>query len=219
MGDIESALFDPIANVYDDWYDTPEGDAIFQEEVQCLRCVTEDYCGRWIEVGVGSGRFASALGITHGLDPSPQMLNIARRRGVSVQVGCVEQLPFRDCLFDGVLMALTLCFVENPVGAFRECARVLRDKGRLAVGIIPADSPWGSAYRKKGADGHPIYSHARFRTAAETIHYARQADFSLRKSCSALFGEPDRQPTGFSRIEPGIVAGAGFVGLLFENHH
>ena len=59
MGDIESALLDPIANIYDDWYDTPEGDAIFQGEVQCLRCVTENYRCRWIEVGVGTGRFAS----------------------------------------------------------------------------------------------------------------------------------------------------------------
>jgi ubiquinone/menaquinone biosynthesis C-methylase UbiE len=218
MGYIESAIFDPITNAYDDWYDTPEGDAISQEEVKCLRCVTDEYTFRWIEVGVGTGRFASALGITHGIDPSPQMLNIARRRGVSVQVGYAEQLPFRDCLFDGVLMVLTLCFVEAPAWTFLECTRILRDKGRLIVGTIPADSPWGRAYKKKGAEGHPVYSHARFRTITETIRYALQANFKLRKSCSALLGEPDSQPTGFSRIEPGIVTGAGFVGLLFESH-
>lgn len=214
-----TSVFDPIADAYDDWYNTPAGHAIFQEEAQCLCHLTDDYSGRWLEVGVGTGRFASELGITHGIDPSPRMAAMAKRRGVVVQVGCVEQLPYRDCRFDGVLMALTLCFVSNPELAFLECSRILREKGQLMVGTIPADSPWGRTYIKKGAEGHPVYSHARFRTVAETIHYAEQADFRLRKSFSALFGEPDHQPPGFSRIESGIVSGAGFVGLLFESHH
>lgn len=213
-----SSVFDPIADAYDDWYDTPEGHAIFQEEAQCLRHLTDDYSGRWLEVGVGTGRFASELGITHGIDPSPPMAAIAKRRGVVVQVGCVEQLPFRDCGLDGVLIALTLCFVMNPELALLECSRILREKGRLVVGTIPADSPLGRAYIQKGAEGHPVYSRARFRTVAETIHYAEQAHFRLLKSCSALLGKPDWRPPGFSRIEPGIVSEAGFVGLLFESH-
>jgi ubiquinone/menaquinone biosynthesis C-methylase UbiE len=210
------SIFDPIADVYDGWYDTPEGHSIFKEEVRCLRQLGDDYSGRWLEVGVGTGRFATALGITHGVDLSPQMAVIAKRRGVAVQIGRVEQLPFSDRVFAGVLMALTLCFVENPEVAFSECSRILRDKGRLVIGTIPADSPWGRFYIKKKAAGHPIYSHARFRTVAENIHFAEKEYFKLRTSCSALFGEPDRYQSEPSRIESGIIAGAGFVGLLFE---
>lgn len=120
-----TSIFDLIAEAYDNWHDTLEGHSIFREEVRCLRQLRDDYSGRWLEVGVGTGRFAAALGITHGIDLSPQMAAIARRRGLVVQIGRVEQLPFHDRVFDGVLMSLTLCFVVNPERAFCECARIL----------------------------------------------------------------------------------------------
>jgi ubiquinone/menaquinone biosynthesis C-methylase UbiE len=115
-----ASIFDPIADCYDSWYDTPKGGAIFKEEVQCLRHLGENYSGRWLEVGVGTGRFAQELGIIHGVDSSEQMAVIAKRRGIQVQVGSAMQLPFADSSFDGVLLALTLCFVVNPKQALRE---------------------------------------------------------------------------------------------------
>jgi ubiquinone/menaquinone biosynthesis C-methylase UbiE len=213
-----ASIFDPIADAYDGWYDTLEGHSIFKDEVRCLRQLRDDSSGRWLEVGVGTGRFATALGITHGVDLSPQMAAIAKRRGIQVQVGSAMQLPFADSSFDGVLLALTLCFIVGPEQAFRECGRILRDRGQMVIGTVPADSPWGISYIKKKNAGHPIYSHAHFRTAAETIHFAEKEHFKLRTSCSALFGEPDRFQSEQSRIESGIFAEAGFVGLLFESH-
>ena len=218
MSYLAASIFDPIADAYDSWYATPEGHAIFEEEVQCLRHLGDDYSGRWLEVGVGTGCFATALGIIYGVDLSQQMAVIAKRRGVRVQVGSASQLPFADRVFDGVLLALTLCFIVNPELALYECARILKNKGRLMIGTIPADSPWGRFYIKKKTEGHPIYSHARFRPVAETIQFAEKADFKLRSSCSALFGEECRSPSEPSRIESGIIAEAGFVGLLFEAH-
>ena len=55
-------VFDPIADAYDRWYDAPEGKAIFREELLCLQELCGDGSGRWLEVGVGTGRFAAALG-------------------------------------------------------------------------------------------------------------------------------------------------------------
>lgn len=210
------SVFDRISDAYDDWYDQPEGKAIFNEELDCLSLVWRDYSGRWLEVGVGTGRFAKALGIAHGVDLSREMAAIAARRGVSAQVGRAEQLPFRGECFDGALMALTLCFLENPEAAFMECARVLRQNGKLVVGTVPADSLWGAAYEKKKAEGHPVYSHARFRTVEEIVGLAGKARFALQDARSALFRGPDSQPGDHPETRPGIVAGAGFVGLLFE---
>ncbi len=65
----------------------------------------------------------------------------AALRGVQVCIGRAENLPFPRHGFDGVLMALTLCFLENPEKAFQECARVLRENAKLVLGTIPADSP------------------------------------------------------------------------------
>lgn len=210
------SIFDTIADTYDIWYDTPEGNAVFQEEVLCLRHLRDDYSGRWLEIGVGTGRFARALGITHGVDLSYKMAVIAKRRGVQVHVGSAYQLPFANSVFDGVLLALTLCFIEDPEQMFRECNRVVRCGGRLVIGTIPADSPLGVSYIKKKAEGHPIYSHAHFRNVAETLHLAENEHFKLKKSSSALFGKPDRPQSEPAAIQSGIIREAGFVGLLLE---
>ena len=128
-------------------------------------------------------------------------------------------MPFPEHIYDGVLMTLTLCFLENPEKAFRECARVLRENGQLIIGTVPADSPWGKAYIRKGAQGHPVYEHARFHTIDEIIRRVEKMGFELRRGCSALFRGPDTLPSGSRRVESGIVAEAGFVGLLFEVNH
>lgn len=146
------------------------------------------------------------------------MAVMVKRRGIQAQVGTAAQLPFADNAFDGVLLALTLCFIVHPEQVFRECGRILRDRGRMVIGTVPADSPLGISYIKKKNAGHPIYSHAHFRTVAEVIHFAEKEHFKLEKSCSALLGEPNRFQSEPSRIESGIIAEAGFVGLLFESH-
>jgi ubiquinone/menaquinone biosynthesis C-methylase UbiE len=208
--------FDPIADSYDQWYDTAEGRAIFGAESACLRRLGGPLTGRWLEVGVGSGRFASTLGVAEGVDPSPRMLEIAARRGIRTYAGRAEDLPFPGGSFDGVLLALALCFVADSTQALKECHRVLRSKGRLLLGIVPADSPWGSAYMEKASDGHPVYVMAQFRTAAEIVGLAESAGFALLNATSTLFWEPGATPPTEPEIETGIVSEAGFVGLLFE---
>ena len=132
-----------------------------------------------------------------------------------MQVGRAEQLPFRACTFDGILMALTLCFVADPELVFKECARIMRDDGQLIIGTIPTDGPWGEFYMKKKAKGHPAYSHAHFFTISETIHLAEKAGYKLLTSRSALFWELEKL-SGCSKIEHGINTKAGFAGLLFK---
>jgi ubiquinone/menaquinone biosynthesis C-methylase UbiE len=210
-----TSIFDPIADAYDSWYDSPEGYVIFNEELLCLKQLGCDSTKYWLEVGVGTGRFAKALGIPCGIDLSPEMAVIARRQGIAVQVGSAEQLPFKASSFDGILMNLTLCFIARPELALSECVRVIRDKGHLIVGTIPADSSWGKLYIKEKSEGHPIYSHAHFRTLLETIDLVEKAGFRFQKSQSALLWGPDSKPPGYPKTVPGAVSNAGFVGLLF----
>lgn len=54
--------FDAHARKYDTWYDAEPGRTLFAMEVDCLRPFI-DGDRPWLEVGVGSGRFARALGI------------------------------------------------------------------------------------------------------------------------------------------------------------
>nr|MBN2278768.1 methyltransferase domain-containing protein [candidate division Zixibacteria bacterium] len=208
--------FDSIAEEYDQWFDSPEGRAIFETELRCLRSVSPQFEGRWIEIGVGTGRFAAALGMQEGIDPSAPMIEIAKRRGIHVTPGTAEQIPFPENAFDGILMALTLCFVNDAEKALSECRRVLCPSGRLLLGIIPSDSPWGREYIRKAGEGHLIYSLARFRTMEETLKLVKTSGFELIRTASALFRRPDQKPTAEPDATAGIIPEAGFIGLLFE---
>ena len=132
--------FDIEANSYDEWFDSPTGRAIFSQELACLRELIGKAEGRWLEVGVGTGRFAQALGIREGIDPSLAALSYASNRGIRTQLGYAENLPYSQNSFDGILMVVTLCFLADPVKAFDQCRRVLKDEGRLIVGLVPTES-------------------------------------------------------------------------------
>ncbi len=209
-------VFDTIANAYDQWYDTPKGRAIFRAELACLGSLHDTGYEGWLEVGVGTGCFAHSLGISSGIDPSPQMLAMAAGRGINTCEGCAEYLPFPAASFNGILLALTLCFIEAPEQALKECRRVLRPAGRLLVGIVPVDSPWGRAYSARAERKHTVYSAGQFRTAAHMEALARDAGFQLVHAQSTLFWKPGQAPEARPRIETGIIPEAGFLGLLFR---
>lgn len=206
--------FDAVAEEYDRWYDSPEGASVFAAELACLRSVIPRTAGAWVEVGAGTGRFAQSLDIPLGIDVSSPMLLLARRRGVAVICGTGEQLPLRPGSFDGVLMVATLCFMRDPLRALRESARILRPDGRLVIGHIPADGPWGRYYRRKARAGHALYSHARFTTSVQLAHVAHHAGLVPLGAASTLFQPPGEAPAPAPCIRPGAVAGAGFVALV-----
>lgn len=208
--------FDLIADAYDQWYETPDGRVIFEAEAACLSRVGGSLSGRWLEVGVGTGRFAARLGIGEGVDPSKRMLDIALGRGIRTIVACAEELPFDGGSFDGVLLALTLCFVADPEQALRECHRVLREGGKLSVGIIPADSPWGRAYVRAASEGHPVYAMARFLASHEAVPFIENAGFRLLEAASTLLWGPGEPAESEPRLKSGILPEAGFLGLSFE---
>lgn len=210
-----TSIFDSTAEQYDRWYDAPEGAAIFREELDCLRLLWSEPCDRWLEVGVGTGRFASALGVTEGLDPSSAMLAYATKRGVQTKVGTAEALPYPDRSFDGVLVVAALCFVRDPAQALVECARALRPNGTLLVGIIPAEGPRGREYARKASEGHPVYSHSRYLTIEKLLDLAAAADLKLQESASALFWPPGSPPHEPPQIERGASPEAGFVAMRF----
>nr|MBC8477769.1 class I SAM-dependent methyltransferase [Dehalococcoidia bacterium] len=171
-------VFDSHASKYDAWYDTDMGKSIFAIEADCLKPLLLQRFGRpYLEIGVGSGRFAEALGIEYGIDPAPAMIQIAKARGVKVIEGTGEELPFPDNMFGGLLMAFTLCFLDNPQKALQEAWRVLKPEGGLVLGIIPRDSPWGEFYTSKAKEGHSIYSEARFFSKVEMDDLLQQSGF------------------------------------------
>jgi ubiquinone/menaquinone biosynthesis C-methylase UbiE len=90
-----------------------------------------------LDVGCGTGRLAAALSERSrvwAVDPSPEMLEVARRRAPDVRFkrGSVDALPFKDAWFERATMWLVVHLVERPA-AFTELRRVLVPGGRLAI--------------------------------------------------------------------------------------
>ncbi len=206
--------FDAAAAEYDAWFESDDGRIIFAQEVACLRKLMGPTMGRWLEVGVGTGRFAVALRIGEGVDPVASMRALAEQRGVRTTDGVGEKLPYPVQSFDGVLMTTTFCFLDEPAQALHECRRVLNDTGRLVVGLITANSPWGRLYASKAAEGHRIYSAATFHTPDDVITLAAGAGFGFQEACSCLLTPPNA-PNPAEQPHDGIVSEAGFVAMAF----
>jgi len=99
-----------------------------------------DLAGRRVlDIGCGTGRASEALAArgsrVWGVEPEPEMAELARRRVSTVKVAPAERLPFKDGWFERALMWLVVHLVDRPQ-AFAEAARVLAEDGRLAIGTF-----------------------------------------------------------------------------------
>ena len=201
--------FHERAAEYDQWF---EGTLLFPIELAALEDLPPLPAPK-LEVGVGPGRFARALGVSLGVDAARAPLELARRRGISPAQALGEALPFRSGALGTIFLLFTLCFIEEPRILLRESARVLRREGRLVIGTIPAAGAWGRMLQAKQRQGHPFYRHARLLDPPVLVDWLAEAGFSLLESRSTLFQPPE----GLERLEAprkGIHPEAGFVVLL-----
>jgi len=207
-------IFDTHADEYEAWYDTEVGKAIFAMEVDCLKPLLYGYSRPYLEVGVGSGRFAQALGIEYGVEPAPALAHMAKARGVRVTEATGEGLPFPEKMFGGILIAFTLCFLDKPQKALQEAWRVLQPEGGFVLGLILRNSPWAEYYAGKGREGHPIYSKARFFSKDEVESLLRMCGFKVLDYRSTLFQPPGRSTYKHESSVLGHFQSAGFVAIV-----
>jgi ubiquinone/menaquinone biosynthesis C-methylase UbiE len=203
--------FEKHAKRYDAWFDRFPGNQLFPIEVACLKRAVQGVPRPWLEVGVGTGRFAQALGIDEGVDPAASALDVAKARGIRIKQGAAESLPYPEASFGGVFMIITLCFLDDPLTGIRECCRVLRDDGKFVLGMVPADSPWGHWYGQRKEAGHLFYSEAKFFTIMEAQKLVEKAGFRIEAVWSSLFVPPDQNSYPFSEPRGGIAPNASFV--------
>jgi ubiquinone/menaquinone biosynthesis C-methylase UbiE len=101
-----------------------------------------------LDAGCGTGTLALAAwrkvrpdGEVTGIDASPEMVEVARRKarkkgsGATFQVAPIEALPFEDGSLDVVLSTLMLHHLPDDLKAkgFAEIARVLKPGGRFVA--------------------------------------------------------------------------------------
>lgn len=98
--------------------------------------------GQVLEIGIGSGLnlpfYSSQVERVWGVDPSPELLAMARRRAAEVpfEMELLEQsadaaLPVAAAAADTVVITWSLCTIGNPLPALEEARRVLKPSGQL----------------------------------------------------------------------------------------
>ena len=76
---------------YDKWYERHQKE--YGEQVEFIRTLIPK--GKGIEIGVGTGRFASALNIEYGVDYVQEMVDSSLKRGVKAILADATHLPCR----------------------------------------------------------------------------------------------------------------------------
>jgi len=208
----EASPFDSLASVYDSWFEQ-KGKITFAIEVEAFKVVLPSLPNPWLEIGVGSGRFAQALGIETGVDPSIEMLQIAGGRGVSVFAGRGEQQIFDSASYGTVFLIVTLCFVDSALDVLKETYRILAHGGKAVLGLVLKESPWGSFYQQKKRQGHPFYEHATFHSYNDVVKMLNKVDFSIETVISTLFQEPGKV-THLESPRKGFYPDAGFTVIV-----
>ena len=113
--------------------------------------------GRLLEVGVGTGltlpRYAPHLKVT-GIDLSPAMLDVARKRVADGKIATVEalhemdatRLAFADGSFETVAVMYTITVVPHPDAVMAEVERVTKPGGEaIFVSHFASESGWRRA--------------------------------------------------------------------------
>jgi demethylmenaquinone methyltransferase/2-methoxy-6-polyprenyl-1,4-benzoquinol methylase len=127
---------------------------------QCLRLPTEALV---LDMATGTGEVAIEICKHHprvgvvGVDFSPKMLRIGRRKGkfkrfdsrIHLSLGDGRQLPLKSASFDAATIAFGIRNIEERDQALAEFYRVLKPKGQLLIMEfdIPDDPLLGTIYK------------------------------------------------------------------------
>lgn len=152
------AWFDNFAKDYDGWYLSKLGKFVDDVEKSLLQELA-DFCNgdNALDIGAGTGTYSIWLGkkglnVT-ALDQSTEMMKVAKdkaeKEGLNINriLGDAHNLPFSDNTFDLVISVTAIEFMDNPKRVLEEAMRVLKPNGKLVIGVLTKESPWGELYQ------------------------------------------------------------------------
>lgn len=195
------------AKRYESWFDDPQFRLSAELEGRLMLDMLRPAPGETaLEIGVGTGRRLCALmemgvNIT-GIDPSPYMLDIARKRlgrRADLHRGFGEDLPFDDNAFHYVIVSSTLEFADNPKAVLEEAFRTAKD--RVFIGVMNRFAIQGIRRRVEGLFQDTIYSKARFFSVWEIKSFTRELLGDVPITWRTICHFPSSQGVITSRLE------------------
>jgi SAM-dependent methyltransferase len=160
--DLKKENFDKYAGEYDAWFfDNME---LLTSEVRLVAHFLKD-AGNVFSVGCGSGLFESILKneydikIENGIEPSDGMAEIARKRGINVEVVTAENADFGIEKYDTVLFNGTPSYINDLEAVIGKAFRSLKKNGRIILIDVPKEGSYAIMYnlaKTLGTWDHPL---------------------------------------------------------------
>ena len=126
--------FDEHAAQSDSWFLNNEN--LLLSEVRLVAHFMKE-CGKTLSVGCGSGLFEMILkkdfdvAIENGIEPSPGMAEIARKRDLTVTEATAEEADFGENEWDTILFNGTPSYIKDLHKAFSKAFRALKSGGKI----------------------------------------------------------------------------------------
>ena len=202
--------FDEYAATYDAWFlDNPN---VLESEVRLVASTLRN-AGRVLSVGCGSGLFEKimrdefGITVTDGVEPSPAMAEIARKRGMDVTEATAEEFDYPAGEYDTILFNGSPSYITDLDTVLSRVYAALKPGGRVVLVDVPKESTYGLMYNLAKALGtwdHPLLEGAyppnpypiefvnvaNWRTTAEKIALLEKNGFRNIESAQTLTTHP-----------------------------
>jgi len=141
--------FDKYAGEYDSWFF--DNTNLLTSEVNLVAHFLKD-AGKVFSVGCGSGLFESILEkdfnieIKSGIEPSDGMADIARKRGMNVEVTTAEDAAFGIDVHDTVLFNGTPSYITDLDSVVQKAYASIKKGGKIVMIDVPKESSYATMY-------------------------------------------------------------------------
>jgi len=215
-----AALFDPVAQDYDMWYEDSVGKLVDQVERALVTQKFEPVGTRVLEIGCGTGQYSAWLAgqgyeLT-AVDVSHAMLERARvklaNQGLKAdwQEADIRDIHQRLGMYDGILSVTAMEFIPDPGELLSQIFDHLVRGGCLVIGFIARESAWSELYQNlAAANPDSVFAQANFYSEAEISAWNIGGKLEFT---GGLYFPPDvESPTRAMELES---QGAGRPGFL-----
>jgi hypothetical protein len=124
------------------------------------------------------------------MDNEKGSLKRHKLRGVKVAVEKEGAIPIPSGKIGSLFVRMSPCPSRCLKRLLKEGHRVLKREGKIVIGFIPRNSPWGKFYSAQKKREYPPHRGLGLHSLKEMEHRIMQAGFSIQGISSTLFQKP-----------------------------
>ncbi len=213
------ADFDQHVHAYDSWF--LDNENLLMSELELVKFFLEEK-KEILSVGCGSGLFEMLLkkeyniDVHHGIEPSRGMAEVARERGMEVEISEAETTDFGNEKYDIVMFNGSPSYIKDLNLCIKKAHGALKEGGKIVVIDVPKESGYATLYnlaKTLKTWDHPLLENispinpypielvelANWRTTEEKVKLLEQNgfhDFQFAQTLLThpLFSNKQRQP-------------------------